>query len=137
MINRFSEFFLRNGRLFGSGITAAGFVGRAELCIVFFGGIIHCIGFLLVIAFHDPRGAGRFFQTVKSFHGGGRLRAKPGMRALAALQLGVIQLHRQPEQAYSGKTKGAGSQKFEKTLHAAAPFRLLRGGRIFIFTPFT
>ena len=93
--------------------------------------------FLLVIAFHDPRGAGRFGKTVKSFHGGGRLRAKPGMRTLAGLQLGVIQLHRQPEQTYSGKTKGAGSQKFEKTLHAAAPFRLLRGGRIFISTPFT
>jgi len=61
--------------------------------------------------------AGRFFQTVKSFHGGGRLRAKPGMRALAGLQFGVIQLHRQPEQAYSGKTKGAGSQKFEKEFH--------------------
>nr|DAL21340.1 MAG TPA_asm: hypothetical protein [Caudoviricetes sp.] len=59
------------------------------------------------------------------------------MRTLAGLQLGVIQLHRQPEQTYSGKTKGAGSQKFEKTLHAAAPFRLLRGGRIFISTPFT
>ena len=93
--------------------------------------------FLLVIAFHDPRGAGRFGKTVKSFHGGGRLRAKPGMRALAGLQLGVIQLHRQPEQARSGKTKGAGPQELEKGIHAAAPFLLLRGGRIFISTPFT
>ena len=138
-LNQINKVIKRGADLFFCGcnsIAAAGFVRRAGLRILFFG-IVHCIGILLVIAFHDPRGAGRFFQTVKSFHGSGRLRAKPGMRALAGLQLGVIQLHRQPEQARSGKTKGAGTQKLEKGIHAAAPFLLLRGGRIFISTPFT
>ena len=121
--------------LFGGGIAAAGFVRRAGLRIIFFDGI-HCIGFLLVIAPHTVR-AGRFFKAVKSFHWRGRLRAKPGMRGLAGLQLVVVHFHGQPEQADGEKAKGSTCQRSAKGLHAAAPFLFLRGGRTFIFTPFT
>lgn len=73
----------------------AGFVRRAGLRIIFFG-IVHCIGFLLVIAFPSPWGAGRFFKAVKSFHWRGRLRAEPGMRRLPCLQLGIVLDHYKP-----------------------------------------
>lgn len=135
-LNQINKVIKRGADFFFCGcnsIAAAGFVRRAGLRILFFG-IVHCIGILLVIAFPHTVRAGRFFQAVKRNRA---IRRKPGMRALAGLQLGVIQLYRQPEQARSGKTKGAGPQELEKGIHAAAPFLLLRGGRIFISTPFT
>lgn len=138
-LNQINKVIKRGADFFFCGcnsIAAAGFVRRAGLRILFFG-IVHCIGILLVIAFHDPRGAGRFFQTVKSFHGKWETPGKTRNAGSCRPALGVIQLHRQPEQARSGKTKGAGTQKLEKGIHAAAPFLLLRGGRIFISTPFT
>nr|DAJ63159.1 MAG TPA: hypothetical protein [Bacteriophage sp.] len=99
-----------DGCLFGYWIAAACFVRRAGLRILFFGGIIHCIGFLLVIAFLEPRGAGRFCEAVKSFRGGA-VRREPGMRRLAGLEFVVVHLHDQPCHCGNEQTTGTASNQ--------------------------